>query len=116
MRLARVIGNLVTTEKHPAYQSRKLLLVQPLGLDSTPQGAITMAIDYVGAGAGDIVLVGAAPGLAAQVFHLKVAPINDLVMGIVDRVALGENGRDFGNSVARTSGPPESPARRGAAK
>ncbi len=99
MRIARVIGNLVTTEKHPAYQSRKLLLVQPVGTNGKPQGTITMAIDYVGAGQGDVVLVGAAPGLAAQVFNLKVAPINDLVMGIIDRVALDERSEDFGNSV-----------------
>lgn len=110
MRVARVIGNLITTEKHPAYQSRKLLLVQPLGLDDQPLGTMTMAIDYVGAGQGDTVLIGAAPGLAAQVFSLKVAPINDLIMGIVDRVALGPNGGDFGNSVAPPPGaskPPE---------
>ncbi len=99
MRLARVIGNLITTQKHPAYQSRKLLLVQPVDVDNEPLGNMTMAIDYVGAGPGDLVLVGAAPGLAAQVFKIKIAPINDLIMGIVDRVARDQSGQDFGNSV-----------------
>jgi len=103
MRLARVIGNLITTEKHPAYQSRKLMLVQPVDLEGNSRGSVTMAIDYVGAGPGDTVLVGAAPGLAAQVFKIKIAPINDLIMGIVDRVALGPNGIDFGNSVAHAT-------------
>jgi microcompartment protein CcmK/EutM len=97
MRLARVIGNLVTSDKHPAYAGRKLMLVQPLGLDAEPQGGATMALDYVGAGPGDTVLVGAAPGLAAVVFHLEVAPINDLIMGIVDCVATQPQGSSDGN-------------------
>jgi ethanolamine utilization protein EutN len=88
-----------------------LLLVQPMGLDNEPLGNVTMAIDYVGAGQGDVVLIGAAPGLAAQVFKLKEAPINDLVMGIVDRVALGGNGSDFGNSVAHHNSAPKPPDR-----
>ncbi len=99
MRLGRVIGNLVTSDKHPAYASRKLLMVQPVGLDGEPQGASTMAIDYVGAGQGDLVLMGAAPGLANLVFQIEVAPINDLIMGIVDRAELAENGLALGNSV-----------------
>lgn len=94
MRLARVIGNLVTSDKHPAYEGRKLMLVQPLDQDANPQGGVTMALDYVGAGPGDMVLVGAAPGLAAVVFHLDVAPINDLIMGIVDCVTLRQQGKD----------------------
>lgn len=94
MRLARVIGNLVTSDKHPAYEGRKLMLVQPLGLDAKPLGGVTMALDYVGAGPGDTVLVGAAPGLAGVVFHLEVAPINDLIMGIVDCVALQSRAKE----------------------
>lgn len=100
MKIARVIGNIVSTEKLPAYEARKLLLLQPLGPDGSKAGPVTMAIDYVGAGAGDIVLMGAAPGLANLVFQIENAPINELVMAIVDRVSI--NGRDsIGNSVAR---------------
>ncbi len=98
MRIARVIGNLVSTEKLPAYEARKLLLVQPLAPDGAKAGPSTMAIDYVGAGVGDIVLMGAAPGLANLVFQISNAPINELVMAIVDRVSL--HGSDtIGNSV-----------------
>lgn len=85
MKLAVVTGTVTSTEKLPAYQSRKLLYVQPLSPDGAPQGASTMAVDYVGAGVGDTVLLGAAPGLAESVFQLKKAPINELVMGIVDQ-------------------------------
>ena len=98
MFLARVIGNVVSTDKFDAYGSKKLLVVQKLDLDRKPSGLSTIAIDYVGAGEGDIVLVGAAPGLASAVFGVPKAPIRELVMGIVDRVQVAGRAA-FGNSV-----------------
>lgn len=89
MRLALVIGSLTATDKHKAYDARPLLLVQRLNLDRTPLGFPTMAIDYVGAGRGDVVLLGAAPGLAPKVLNYPKAPVQQLIMGIVDRVELG---------------------------
>lgn len=87
MKLGRVLGALVTTCTLPAFEGRKLLIVQPLTPSLEPTGLATMAIDYVGAGEGDVVLMGAAPGLAATVFNLEKAPINELIMGIVDQVS-----------------------------
>jgi len=94
---------MISTDKYEAFESRKLLIVQRLGLDQKPSGSSTMAIDYVGAGEGDIVLVGAAPGLASTVFGIPKAPIRELVMAIVDTVETAGNFEEFGNSV----GPPE---------
>ena len=87
MYLAKVIGKVVSIVKHNAYQGRKLLLVQlidPHTLELADRSAI--AVDYVGAGEGDIVLVGAAPGVAREVFNLDCAPIRELIVGIVDRI------------------------------
>jgi ethanolamine utilization protein EutN len=81
-----VIGNLYSTLKNPAYEGKKLLLVQRIRLDGTPDGLPTVAVDYVDAGIGDVVLLGAAPGLAKQVFKIDVAPMRELIMGVVDRV------------------------------
>ena len=86
MHLAIVVGKMISTDKHQAYESRKLLLVQRLGIDRRPTGAITMAVDYVDAGEGDIVLVGAAPGLASSVFGIPKAPIRELIMGVIDHI------------------------------
>lgn len=86
MKLARVIGSVTSTLKHPAYDGKKLLLVQPLLLNGQPEGNPTVAVDYVDAGKGDVVLLGAAPGLARTVFHIDLAPIQHLCMGVVDRV------------------------------
>ncbi|HID56225.1 TPA: ethanolamine utilization protein EutN [Candidatus Poribacteria bacterium] len=89
MFVAKVIGKVVSVAKHNAYGSRKLLLVQPVDPHTMePKGRSTIAVDYVGAGEGDIVIVGAGPGVAREVFKLDCAPIRELVMGIVDRIDL----------------------------
>ncbi len=84
MYLAKVIGKVVSVVKHPAYQNRTLLLIQPLSLKSQLVRTPTIAVDYVGAGEGDTVIVGAGPGVAQEVFGVVDAPIRELVMGIVD--------------------------------
>ncbi|MDX9752335.1 MAG: EutN/CcmL family microcompartment protein [bacterium] len=88
MRLARVIGTAVSTLKHDAYKGRKLLLVEPISPEGKAIGPATLAVDYVGAGEGEYILVGAAPGVAKDVFEVDIAPINDLVMGIIDEVEI----------------------------
>jgi ethanolamine utilization protein EutN len=98
MFLGKVIGNVVSTDKHVAYDGKKLLMVQKLDLYRNASGPSTVAIDYVGAGEGDIVLVGAAPGLASTVFKTPKAPIRELVMGVVDRVQVAGQ-PEYGNSV-----------------
>ena len=86
MYIAKVIGKVVSVLKHPAYQNRKLLLVQPLSVRAELVRTPTIAIDYVGAGEGDTVIVGAGPGVAQEVFGIEDAPIRELIMGIVDQV------------------------------
>ncbi len=84
MYLAKVIGKAVSVVKHPAYKNLTLLLIQPLSLKSQLVRTPTIAVDYVGAGEGDTVIVGAGPGVAQEVFGVEDAPIRELVMGIVD--------------------------------
>lgn len=90
MYIAKVIGKVVSVLKHPAYQNRTLLLVQPLSVRSELVRTPTIAVDYVGAGEGDTVIVGAGPGVAQEVFGIEDAPIRELIMGIVDRVDMTE--------------------------
>lgn len=85
MYIAKVVGKVVSVIKHGAYKNRTLLLVQPLSLKSQLVRTPTIAVDYVGAGEGDVVLVGAGPGTAEKVFGIQNAPIRELVMGIIDR-------------------------------
>ena len=85
MYLAKVIGKVVSVVKQSAYDTRILLLVQPISLQGQVVRTPTVAVDYVGAGEGDTVLVGSAPGVAQEVFDIERAPIRELIMGIVNR-------------------------------
>jgi ethanolamine utilization protein EutN len=52
MLIARVVGELVATHKHPSHEGCKLLLVQPLNLDGSRRGDPLVALDAVDAGIG----------------------------------------------------------------
>lgn len=84
MRMGRVIGSAVSTLKHRAYEGKKLLIVKALDLEGKTNGPGFLAVDYVGAGEGDVVLIGSAPGVAQQVFGEKVTPMRELIMGVID--------------------------------
>jgi ethanolamine utilization protein EutN len=85
MKLGRVIGNLESTVKHPCYHNLKLMIVQPLDANSQPHGRTHPAVDTVGAGVGNLVLV-VEEGKAAQALigHNHI-PIRTLIVGIVDQ-------------------------------
>jgi ethanolamine utilization protein EutN len=86
MLIARVVGTVVATQKHDTFESAKLLLVQPLGLDGAPRGATLLAIDSVGAGVGEKVLVVLEGRAAGEALRRRVAPVDAAIVGIVDRV------------------------------
>jgi ethanolamine utilization protein EutN len=86
MFLARVENKIISTQKHKAYKGRTMFLVQPILPNGTAEGNEWAAVDYVGAGIGDVVICGGAPGVAKTVFNLELAPIRTLIMGIVDKI------------------------------
>jgi microcompartment protein CcmK/EutM len=89
MLIARVIGELVATQKHPAHEGRKLLLVQPLNLDGTDRGDAVIALDAVDAGAGDRVLIVTDGFAAATAVGRPVpSPIDMAVIGFIDHIDL----------------------------
>lgn len=86
MLLARVVGTLVATVKHGELTGEKLLIVQPVGLDGRPEGLEAVAVDRAGAGVGELVLLLQEGGSCRQVMAKPAAPVEALVVGIVDRV------------------------------
>jgi microcompartment protein CcmK/EutM len=90
MQLARVVGNVVATQKHPKFEGAKLLLVQPIGLDDKPRGTALLAVDSVGAGVHEKVLVVIEGRAAGEALGRKVAPVDAAIIGIVDRVDIAE--------------------------
>jgi microcompartment protein CcmK/EutM len=87
MIVARVLGNVVSTEKHPHYRGKKVLIVQPLDAEGRPKGKSFLALDGVQAGVGDRVLVVDEGGSARLVVGDESATtVRAAVCGIVDRV------------------------------
>jgi ethanolamine utilization protein EutN len=84
MQIARVVGTVVATQKNRKLEGAKLLLVQPLTLDGQPRGATLLAIDSVGAGVGEQVLVVIEGKAAGQALGRKAAPVDAAIIGIID--------------------------------
>ena len=87
MILARVTGNVVATRKAAGYESRKILIVQPVDPAGDPVGRSFLAIDAVRAGVGDTVLVMDEGGSARMILgEPETFTIRSVVAGIVDEV------------------------------
>jgi microcompartment protein CcmK/EutM len=88
MQLARVVGTVVSTQKHRKFEGAKLLLVQPIGLDDLPRGTALLAVDSVGAGVHEKVLVVMEGRAAGEALGRKAAPVDAAIVGIVDHVEI----------------------------
>lgn len=87
MILGRVVGQAVATVKRPQFEGAKLLLVQPETPDGAPVGATLLAVDGVGAGVTERVLVVVEGRAAGEIVGRKLAPVDAAIVGIVDEVA-----------------------------
>jgi microcompartment protein CcmK/EutM len=88
MILGRITGSVVSTIHHPIVDGRKLLLADRLDLEGKPTGGYVIALDAVGAGMGETVLILDEGNGARQVLDDDKAPIRSVVVGIVDAVEL----------------------------
>jgi microcompartment protein CcmK/EutM len=90
MQICRVIGTVVATQKHRKFEGAKLLLVQPLNTDDTPRGTALLAVDGVGAGVDEKVLVVLEGRAAGEALGRKGAPVDAAIIGIIDTVSIDE--------------------------
>jgi ethanolamine utilization protein EutN len=86
MQIARVVGHVVATQKRPQFEGAKLMLVQPLNADDTPRGTALLAIDSVGAGVSEKVLIVLEGRAAGEALGRKGAPVDAAIVGIIDRI------------------------------
>jgi microcompartment protein CcmK/EutM len=87
MILGRVSGTVVSTVQHPFYDGKKQLIVRAC----TPDGAFdgeryVVAVDIVGAGVGEMVIVEDEGNSARQLLGATNAPVRSVIVGIVDEV------------------------------
>lgn len=86
MRFARVIGNLVATQKYRGLDGVRFLIVQPLDINRQPEGEPYVAADATAqAGPGELVFVIASKE-AAMALPVSFVPVDAAVVGIVDDV------------------------------
>jgi ethanolamine utilization protein EutN len=88
MQIAKVIGTVVATQKNRKFEGAKLMLVQPLNLDDTPRGNALLAVDGVGAGVNEKVLIVLEGRAAGEALGRKAAPVDAAIVGIIDTVTL----------------------------
>lgn len=87
MILARVIGNVVATQKDPRYENSRIMVVRPINPDGSDGGDELLALDSVDAGVGDTVIV-VREGWSASTSTTGSpgAAIDSAIIGIVDTV------------------------------
>ncbi len=91
MKIGRVAATVVSTIKHPALDGRRLLVVDLLDLEGKTTGRDLIAVDAVGAGSGETVLVLDEGNGARQVLAAPQAPIRAVIVGIIDEWVLGNH-------------------------
>ena len=85
MQIAKILGTVVATRKHDDLVGGKIQVVQPMTADGeTPKGDPYVALDAVGAGAGEIVLV--VKGSSARTAFDEEKPVDATIIGIVDQI------------------------------
>jgi len=88
MILGRVTGSVVSTIHHPVVDGRKLLMADRLDQDGKPTGGYIIALDAIGAGMGETVLILDEGNGARQLLDDDEAPVRSMVVGIVDDIQL----------------------------
>jgi microcompartment protein CcmK/EutM len=87
MKIGKVVGTVVATICAPVFEGRRLLVCDIVDEEGTASGDYLIAVDTVGAGAGETVLILDEGNSARQVVGVDQAPIRALVVGIVDEIA-----------------------------
>jgi ethanolamine utilization protein EutN len=83
MIVAKVMGSAVATLKHDSLKTTKLLLVQSADASGNPSGELFLAVDLIGAGEGELVVV--SQGSSARVVTgQNLSPIDAAIVGILD--------------------------------
>lgn len=81
----RVLGNATSTVKHPSMRGWKLLVVQPLAADGSPDGDPLVAVDSLGAGAEEIVMITSDGKSTSELMGADNTPVRWAVIGLADR-------------------------------
>ena len=89
MVLARIEGNVVATRKHPSFEGWRLLICQPIGQAGELEGPPQVAIDSLGAGLHERVIISSDGAAARAAVGDPKSPARWMVVGLVDEPETG---------------------------
>lgn len=89
-----MVGDVVATHRHENLGNKKLLLVRRLDLDGAEEGHEIIALDTIGVGRGEDVLVVQEGGAARQLHNDKKIPAQAVVVGVIDHFDVDQSLRD----------------------
>ena len=93
MILCKVVGSIVSTIKHDSYKNTKVLIVRPITPEGVLKSGTMVAVDTVGAGEGNTVLVASEGRAAMEIMGFSARqPLRSVVVGIVDHIERGIGG------------------------
>jgi len=85
--LAKVKGNIVSTQKNSNLKGQKLLIVHPIDLNNNYMGKKdVVALDFVDAGIGDTVLLVQEGKAVQQILGHRKAPVHSIIVAVVDSI------------------------------
>lgn len=90
MKLAKVIRKVISTIKHPCLENRRLYMVQPVDPVGNHIGEPFVTIDAISSRVGQLVLVNCEGGGSQEVCGVKNAPIQSVIIGIIDKINIDE--------------------------
>ena len=85
MQVARILGTVVSTQKDERLRGKKLLIVKPINLDGTDRDGYLVAVDTVGAGFHErVLIVGGSSARMAE--GNKDCPVDSAIVGVIDTI------------------------------
>ncbi len=89
MKLGKVIGKIITSNKIPPLNNQQFSMVEELGSNLKTTGNMIIAIDLVNAGKNDLVLY-TSGSAATNLEYTSNSPIDHLIVAIVDKIYNGD--------------------------
>ena len=87
MELGKIVGQVVSTARHPRLPQMTFLLVDIVDSNGIVTMSNQVAVDSVGAGLGELVML--VRGSSARMIHDKESPVDLSIIGIVDQITSG---------------------------
>lgn len=92
MKICKVVGNVVATQKNDNLVGSKLLMVQGIDPHGNSQGDLFVAVDTVGAGVGERVLVSKGSSARNATGEESKTPVDAAIVGIIDSIEFNDLG------------------------